>query len=73
MGERRIGFRAGMARVLLHIARALLVVPIITTVILLVAGTFQVSNPAREGSMLIGLSSLSIISVGSYFVLSRTP
>jgi len=48
---------------LLYAAVALLAIPFVVNPLLLIAGNFYVGNPERPGASLIGLESLSIVSV----------
>jgi hypothetical protein len=57
--------RAAIGGRLLNIATALTFIPFIIHTLFLVAGTFQVDNPLRPGSRIIGLSSFSVVSVSS--------
>ena len=63
MGGMRSGLRANVSRMLLFAAMTLLIVPLVANLLLLVAGTFYVSHRERPGAYLIGLESLSIVSV----------
>lgn len=48
---------------LLTAAVALLAIPFVVNPLLLIAGNFHVGNPEQPGESLIGLDSLSIVSV----------
>lgn len=62
MDGARSRLRAAISRGLLLTAMALLILPLIANILLVVAGTFYVSNPNRPGSLLIGLDKLSTVS-----------
>ncbi|KAK1752200.1 hypothetical protein QBC47DRAFT_463536 [Echria macrotheca] len=62
MGEMRSRLRAVVADGLLNVAILLTLIPLLTNILFLIAGTFQVNDASRPGSRVIGLSSLSIAS-----------
>lgn len=58
---------------LLAAAVALLAIPFVVNPLLLIAGNFYVGNPERPGASLIGLDSLSIVTVRAPPPLRRVP
>ena len=63
MGTPRNSPGAIIAKGLLTTAIALTIVPLITNILFIFAGTFRVADPNRSGAHLVGLSSLSMASV----------